>query len=123
MKPKAFPPNEQPLVAHLVELRDRLLRAVLTVLIIFLALISFSNELYSWLAQPLLSHLPEGTSMIATEVASPFFTPFKLTMVVSVVAAMPFILYQMWSFIAPGLYDQERRLAWPLMASRTPTKA
>jgi len=108
---------EAPFMSHLVELRDRLLRAVLVVLVIFLALFSFSNELYSLLAEPLLVHLPTGSSMIATEVASPFLTPFKLAMMSSIFISMPFILYQLWSFIAPGLYKHEKSLAFPLLFS------
>jgi len=106
-----------PLVAHLTELRDRLLRAVLAILLIFIALFSFANDIYYFVSEPLRSLLPEGTSMIATEVASPFLTPFKLTLVVSIVLAMPFLLYQMWSFIAPGMYKSEKRIAIPLLLS------
>lgn len=109
--------HEAPFMSHLVELRDRLLRAVLVILIIFLALFSFSNELYSLLAEPLLIHLPTGSSMIATEVASPFLTPFKLSMMTSIFIGMPFILYQLWAFIAPGLYKHEKSLAFPLLFS------
>ncbi|MFT5577634.1 MAG: sec-independent protein translocase protein TatC [Paraglaciecola psychrophila] len=120
-KPEANPSdnNDQalPLVAHLTELRDRLLRALLAVLVIFLALFSFANEIYYFVSEPLRSLLPEGTSMIATEVASPFLTPFKLTLVVSVVLAMPFLLFQIWSFIAPGMYKSEKRIAIPLLLS------
>ena len=108
---------EIPFMSHLVELRDRLLRAVLVVLVIFLGLFSFSNELYSLLAEPLLIHLPTGSSMIATEVASPFLTPFKLAMMSAVFIGMPFILYQLWAFIAPGLYKHEKSLAFPLLFS------
>lgn len=108
---------EVPFMSHLVELRDRLLRAVLVVLVIFLGLFTFSNELYSFLAEPLLIHLPKGSSMIATEVASPFLTPFKLSMVTAVFIGMPFILYQLWAFIAPGLYKHEKSLAFPLLFS------
>lgn len=108
---------EAPFMSHLVELRDRLLRAVLVVLILFLALFTFSNELYSLLAEPLLIHLPTGSSMIATEVASPFLTPFKLSMMTAIFIGMPFILYQFWSFIAPGLYKHEKSLALPLLFS------
>lgn len=107
----------QPLVAHLIELRNRLLIAVVAILVAFLALFPFSNKLYSWLSEPLRAFLPEGASMIATEVASPFFAPLKLTMVVAVFLAIPVVLYQMWSFIAPGLYRNEKRLAIPLLAS------
>lgn len=113
------PISEMPLVAHLVELRNRLMKAVLFVLVFFLASVPFANDLYTILATPLLSHLPEGASMIATKVASPFFTPFKLTLVFSIFLAMPFILYQAWGFIAPGLYQHERRMMFPLLASST----
>ena len=109
--------QEVPFMSHLVELRDRLLRAVLFILIIFLGLFSFSNELYSLLAEPLLVHLPQGSSMIATEVASPFLTPFKLAMVTAIFISMPFILYQLWAFVAPGLYRHEKSLAFPLLFS------
>ena len=108
---------EIPFMSHLVELRDRLLRAVLVILVLFLCLFSFSSELYSLLAEPLLIHLPTGSSMIATEVASPFLTPFKLSMMTAVFIGMPFILYQLWAFIAPGLYKHEKSLAFPLLFS------
>lgn len=108
---------EQPFLAHLVEMRDRLLRVVLIVALIFLALFSFANDLYALLAKPLLAHLPEGGTMIATEVASPFLTPFKLALVASIFIAIPFILYQAWAFIAPGLYRNEKMLALPLLVS------
>lgn len=109
--------SEIPFMSHLVELRDRLLRAVLVVLVLFLGLFSFSNELYSLLAEPLLIHLPTGSSMIATEVASPFLTPFKLSMMTAIFIGMPFLLYQFWAFIAPGLYKHEKTLAFPLLFS------
>ena len=107
----------QPLVAHLTELRDRLLRAMLSVLVIFICLFPFSNEIYTFISEPLRALLPEGSSMIATEVASPFLTPFKLTLVMSIFVAIPVILYQIWSFVAPGMYRQEKRIAFPLLAS------
>lgn len=113
------PPPHQLLVQHLIELRDRLLRVVLVVVVVFLGLFAFANDLYSYLAEPLLRHMPAGTSMIATEVVSPFLTPFKLTLVLSVFIAVPFILYQAWAFIAPGLYQNERRLVFPLLFSST----
>ena len=106
-----------PLVAHLTELRDRLLRALLAVLIVFIGLFPFANEIYSFVSEPLRALLPEGTSMIATDVASPFLTPFKLTLVAAVFIAIPYVLYQAWSFIAPGMYRHEKRLAIPLLAS------
>ena len=109
--------EEIPFMSHLVELRDRLLRAVLVVLVLFLALFSFSNDLYTLLAEPLLIHLPQGSSMIATDVASPFLTPFKLSMMTAVFIGMPFILFQLWAFIAPGLYKHEKSLAFPLLFS------
>lgn len=109
--------QELPFLSHLIELRDRLMRIVLVVMLIFAALFSFANDLYHLLATPLLAHLPEGSSMIATEVASPFLTPFKLALVASIFMAMPFILYQAWAFIAPGLYKHEKRLAFPLLFS------
>lgn len=109
--------QEQPFLSHLVELRDRLLRVVLVVLVVFLGLFPFANPIYSFMAKPLMAHLPAGTSMIATEVASPFLTPFKLVLVLSIFLAMPYILYQAWAFIAPGLYNHEKKLVFPLMFS------
>ncbi len=110
---------EQPFMSHLIELRDRMIRIVAAVLIIFLGLFAFANDLYAIISAPLIEHLPEGGSMIATEVASPFLTPFKLTLVLSIFVAMPFILYQLWSFIAPALYTHEKKMVMPLMASST----
>ena len=107
----------QPLVAHLTELRDRLLRALLAVLIVFIGLFPFANEIYAFVSEPLRAILPEGATMIATEVASPFLTPFKLTLVAAVFVAIPYVLYQIWSFIAPGMYRKEKRLAIPLLVS------
>ncbi|QOL26316.1 twin-arginine translocase subunit TatC [Thalassotalea sp. LPB0316] len=100
---------------HLIELRSRLLRSILAVLLIFCGLVYFAQDLYQFIAKPLLDVLPEGTQMIATEVASPFFAPFKLTLILSLFLAIPFILYQIWAFIAPGLYQNEKRLVAPLM--------
>lgn len=111
--------TEQPFISHLVELRDRLLRIVLVVAVVFLALMPFANTLFSLLSGPLLSHMPEQSSMIAIEVASPFLIPFKLTLFLAVFISIPWILYQAWSFIAPGLYRHERRLALPLLVSST----
>jgi sec-independent protein translocase protein TatC len=106
-----------PLVAHLTELRDRLLRALLAVLVVFIGLFPFANEIYTFVSKPLRALLPEGATMIATEVASPFLTPFKLTLVAAIFLAIPYLLYQVWSFIAPGMYKHEKRLAMPLLAS------
>lgn len=109
--------DTQPLISHLTELRDRLLRALLAVLVVFIGLVYFANDIYAFVSEPLVSQLPEGTSMIATDVASPFFTPIKLTLVVSIFIAVPMILYQVWAFVAPGLYKHEKRLVLPLLAS------
>jgi sec-independent protein translocase protein TatC len=106
-----------PLVAHLTELRDKLLRSLLAVLVVFIALFSFANEIYTFVSEPLRAILPEGAGMIATDVASPFLTPFKLTLVAAVFLAVPYVLYQVWSFIAPGMYKHEKRLAIPLLVS------
>ncbi|WP_151671916.1 twin-arginine translocase subunit TatC [Nitrincola schmidtii] len=109
--------QEQPLISHLVELRQRLMRAVLAVFILFLALFYFANDLYLFISAPLTALLPEGTSMIATDVTSPFFAPFKLTLVAAMALAMPYILHQIWSFISPGLYANEKKFAIPLLIS------
>ncbi len=111
--------TEQPLIYHLIELRDRLLRVVLVVGVVFLALVPFSNTLFSWLSGPLMAHMPEGSSMIAIEVASPFLIPFKLTLFLALFLSIPYVLYQLWSFVAPGLYKHERRLVYPLLVSST----
>jgi len=111
--------EEQPFVSHLIELRDRLLRVVLAVIVVFLGLVPFANWLFTRLAGPLMAHLPEGSSMVAIDVASPFFTPFKLALVVSIFIAMPYILYQLWAFVAPGLYLHERKRVIPLLVSST----
>ncbi len=108
---------EQPFMSHLLELRDRLLRAVLVVLVVFLALFPFGNDIYHFVAEPLMAVMPEGTSMIATKVASPFLTPFKLSLITAVFLSMPYLLYQLWAFVAPGLYQHEKRMAMPLLAS------
>ena len=106
-----------PLVAHLTELRDKILRALLAVLVVFICLFPFANDIYAYVSEPLRAILPPGATMIATEVASPFFTPFKLTLFASLFLAIPYVLYQVWSFIAPGMYRHEKRLAIPLLIS------
>jgi sec-independent protein translocase protein TatC len=106
-----------PLIAHLTELRDRLLRMILSVLIVFIGLFPFSNDIYAFISQPLRDLLPADSSMIATEVASPFLTPFKLTLFTAVFIAMPYVLYQAWAFVAPGMYRNEKRFAFPVLAS------
>lgn len=111
--------REQPFVAHLVELRSRLLRAVVAVLVVFAGLVPFANKLYSLLATPLLAKLPSGTQMVAIDVATPFLTPIKLAFFAAIFISMPFLLYQAWAFVAPGLYRHEKRLATPLLVSAT----
>ena len=106
-----------PLIEHLIELRGRLLRSVLVVICLFVGMYPFANDLYMIVSEPLRELLPEGTQMIATEVASPFLAPFKLTLVLAIFGAIPYILYQVWSFIAPGLYQHEKKIAMPLLAS------
>ena len=108
---------EASLIEHLVELRTRLLRAVAGLMVVFLGLLPFANRLYAWLAQPLLDKLPEGAHLIAVEVASPFFAPLKLAFFVALVGTMPWLLYQLWAFVAPGLYKREKKLAMPLLVS------
>lgn len=109
----------QTFVSHLVELRSRLLRSTLCILLVFLSLAYFANDIYALLAQPLISQLPAGSTMIATEVAAPFYAPFKLTLVVAIFLSMPYVFYQIWAFVAPGLYRLERRFVWPLLVSST----
>lgn len=113
------PVKNASLFDHLLELRNRLLRSVLGVLIVFCCLVYFAQDIYQYVAQPLLAVMPQGSQMIATDVASPFFAPFKLTLVLSLFIAMPFVLYQIWSFVAPGLYSNEKRLIAPLMLGST----
>ena len=110
-------PSIKPMVEHLLEMRNRLLQCILVVLFIFLGLFAYSNELYLYISDPLVTNLPVNSSMIATDVTSPFLTPFKLTLVLSIFAAMPFILYQVWAFIAPGLYKREKMIVVPLFLS------
>lgn len=111
--------EQNSLIAHLIELRSRLLKAVASVFVVFLCLVYFSQDLYHWLATPLLDALPDNAQMIATDVASSFFAPFKLTIVLSFFIAIPVVLYQVWGFVAPGLYKNEKRLVAPLLLSST----
>ncbi len=113
------PGAEQPLITHLLELRSRLLKIAAGVCLLFLVLAPFANYVYGLLAKPLLELLPAGSTMIATEVASPFFAPIKLAGVLAFVLAMPWTLWQVWAFVAPGLYRNEQRLAIPLLVSST----
>jgi sec-independent protein translocase protein TatC len=109
--------NQAPLVAHLIELRNRLLKSVLAILILFVGLYAFANDLYLIVSEPLRLLLPAGSSLIATEVASPFLAPLKLTFFVAVLLSVPYTLYQAWSFIAPALYKNEKQIAIPLLVS------
>jgi len=111
--------QEQGFLSHLIELRDRLLKMLLVVLLLFIPLFFIRDKIYTQLAEPLSRFLPEGTEMIAYEVASPFLIPLKLALMLSVLLAVPFLLYQIWSFVAPGLYTHEKRLVGPLLASST----
>jgi sec-independent protein translocase protein TatC len=106
-------------IAHLVELRDRLLRALIAVAVVFVCLMPWAGEIYDLLAKPMMNTLPAGTHMIATGVVTPFFVPVKVTMLVAFVLALPVVLYQAWAFVAPGLYAHERRLAVPLVIGST----
>ena len=115
--PEAVPGEEATLVSHLIEVRDRLLRVVIAVLLIFCGVFYFANDFYNVVATPLLEYMPEGTSMISTKPAGTFFTPMKLALVLSIFVAMPYILYQMWGFVAPALYRHERKLVLPLLIS------
>jgi sec-independent protein translocase protein TatC len=108
---------EATLITHLLELRDRLLRAVIAIVVCFVPLAFFQNELFTVIAQPLIDKLPEGTSLIATSVVSPFMAPLKLSLIVALFIAMPYVLAQIWAFVAPGLYKRERRFALPLLVS------
>lgn len=109
--------SRTPLIEHLIELRRRLMHSALAIAVVFLALYPFSNRLYEFVSAPLIRMMPPGTRMIATEVASPFLAPFRLTVLTAVVITVPFLLYQAWAFIAPGLYRNEKRVALPLLIS------
>ena len=108
---------EGTLISHLLELRDRLLRSLVAIGIAFIPCVTYSNELFTFLAQPLLAKLPQGSNLIATGVMSPFTTPFKLSFFAALMLAMPYVIYQLWAFVAPGLYRNERRFAVPLLVS------
>ncbi|MBS3935949.1 MAG: twin-arginine translocase subunit TatC [Sulfuritalea sp.] len=107
--------KQESFISHLVELRDRLIRALLAVLLIFLALVNWARDIYTLLAAPMLAALPDGGHMIATDVASAFFVPMKVTLMVAFLIALPYVLYQAWAFVAPGLYRHEKKLAMPLV--------
>jgi len=109
--------TEQSFISHLIELRERLLKAIAAVLILFVALVAFADRIYHFIAEPLLQRLPHGSQMVAIDVASPFMTPVKLVFFVALFLAMPVVLYQAWRFVAPGLYRHEKRVALPLLVS------
>ncbi|GAA4358611.1 twin-arginine translocase subunit TatC [Kangiella marina] len=109
--------NDMPLLSHLIELRSRLLRSVLVIIVIFIGLAFFANELYEWLSKPLKEALPESSTLIAIDVTAPLFAPFKLAFVMAIFIAMPFVLHQAWLFISPGLYKHEKGFAVPLLVS------
>jgi len=109
--------KEEPLMSHLIELRHRLIRALLSILIVFLCLFYWAKDLYALLAQPLLASLPQGGQMIATDVVGVFLVPMKVALMVAFLIALPYVLYQAWAFIAPGLYAHEKRLALPLVTT------
>lgn len=107
------------IISHLLELRTRLVNSLIAVGVVFLSLVYWSNDLYTLLAQPLLSNLPQGGQMIATDVTTPFFVPLKVTMMAAFLIALPYVLYQLWRFVAPALYTQERRFVLPLIIAST----
>ncbi|MFK5951210.1 MAG: twin-arginine translocase subunit TatC [Methylococcales bacterium] len=111
--------DEQPFISHLVELSGRLKRVVAFILVVFLCAAPFANEIYIFLSGPLLQNMPENSTMIATDVASPFFTPFKLALVASIFFSVPVILYHFWAFVAPGLYSHEKKMVLPLIVAST----
>lgn len=109
--------QDRPFIVHLLELRNRLLRCVVVVVVLFFAVFPFADQLYTWLSGPLRAVLPEGASMIAIKPIAPFMIPLKLAFMTAVAVSVPYLLYQVWAFVAPGLYRHERRLVWPLMVS------
>ncbi len=109
--------EEQTFVSHLIELRSRLIKAVVALLIVVAVQLPFAGKIYTIIAQPVMAYLPEGSSMIATGVLSPFLTPFKMVFILGIIISIPFILYQIWAFIAPGLYKHEKRIARPILFS------
>lgn len=109
----------QPIIGHLIELRTRFLRSVIVVAVLFIGLLFFSNDIYELVAKPLIKVLPENSHMIATNVVSPFFTPIKLTVFVAIFISIPYLLFEIWGFIAPALYQKEKRMILPLVFSST----
>ncbi len=111
------PQPQETFLSHLIELRDRLLRAIIAVVVLTLALIPWAKEIYAALAKPLLAALPQGATMIATDVTGTFLVPLKVTLMAAFLVALPYVLYQVWAFVAPGLYHHEKRLALPVIVS------
>jgi sec-independent protein translocase protein TatC len=109
--------QEDTFISHLIEMRDRLLRAVIAVVVLFVILFPWAQDLYALLAKPMLAALPQGGQMIATEVTTPFFVPIKVTMMAAFLLALPWVFYQVWAFVAPGLYQHEKRLGVPLVVA------
>ena len=111
------PANDQPLMAHLIELRERTVKAAISVLIVFVAMSPFMKELFDWLSKPLMVALPDGAKLLSTGVVAPFMVPLKVTLFCAFVVALPYVLYQFWAYIAPALYKREKRLALPVIVS------
>lgn len=111
------PANDQPLMAHLIELRERTVKAALSVLIVFVAMSPFMKEIFDWLSKPLMVALPDGAKLLSTGVVAPFMVPLKVTLFCAFVVALPYVLYQFWAYIAPALYKREKRLALPVIVS------
>ncbi len=109
--------REQPLMSHLLELRNRLVRAAVSVLVVFAVLSPFMKHIFDFLSQPLMAALPQGVKMLSTGVVAPFFVPLKVTLFLAFLIALPYVLYQVWAFVAPGLYKREKRLIFPILAS------
>src|SRR5688572_4119516 len=111
--------SEDTFISHLVELRDRLLRALIAIAVVFLCLFPWASELYDLLAHPMMSTLPAGSKMIATGVITPFLIPVKVALMVAFIIVLPYVLYQAWAFVAPGLYSHEKKLVVPLIIAST----
>ena len=111
------PANDQPLMAHLIELRERTVKAAISVLIVFVAMSPFMKEIFDWLSEPLMVALPDGAKLLSTGVVAPFMVPLKVTLFCAFVVALPYVLYQFWAYIAPALYKREKRLALPVIVS------
>jgi len=111
------PENQESFLSHLIELRERLIRAIVSVVVVFLCLVNWARDIYTLLARPMLAALPQGGQMIATDVAGVFLVPMKVTLLASFLVALPYVLYQAWAFVAPGLYAQEKKFMLPLLVA------